>query len=50
MTFFLQRQTLVSQFFQLDRLVVEGQKTVSSPLIAGFIPSVWLANVVTSLS
>lgn len=25
----LQRQTVVSQFFQLDRLVVEGQKTVS---------------------
>ena len=24
-----QRQTVVSQFFQLDRLVVEGQKTVS---------------------
>ena len=24
----LQRQTVVSQFFQLDRLVVEGQKTV----------------------
>ena len=26
-TDFLQRQTVVSQFFQLDRLVVEGQKT-----------------------
>ena len=25
----LQRQTVISQFFQLDRLVVEGQKTVS---------------------
>ena len=25
---FLQRQTVVSQFFQLDRLVVEGGKTV----------------------
>ena len=25
-----QRQTIVSQFFQLDKLVVEGQKTVSS--------------------
>lgn len=24
----LQRQTVVSQFYQLDRLVVEGQKTV----------------------
>jgi hypothetical protein len=24
-----QRQTVVSQFYQLDRLVVEGQKTVS---------------------
>lgn len=24
----LQRQTIVSQFFQLDKLVVEGQKTV----------------------
>ena len=23
----LQRQTVVSQFFQLDRLVVEGQRT-----------------------
>ena len=23
-----QRQTVVSQFFQLDRLVVEGQKSV----------------------
>lgn len=27
--FNFQRQTVVSQFFQLDRLVVEGQKTVS---------------------
>ena len=26
-----QRQTVVSQFYQLDRLVVEGQKTVSLP-------------------
>lgn len=26
-----QRQTAISQFFQLDRLVVEGQKTVSFP-------------------
>jgi hypothetical protein len=26
-----QRQTVVSQFFQLDRLVVEGGKTVGSP-------------------
>ena len=26
--FFKQRQTVVSQFFQLDRLVVEGQETV----------------------
>lgn len=25
----LQRQTVISQFYQLDRLVVEGQKTVS---------------------
>ena len=25
-----QRQTVVSQFFQLDRLVVEGGKTVSA--------------------
>ena len=25
----LQRQTIISQFYQLDRLVVEGQKTVS---------------------
>ncbi len=28
----LQRQTVVSQFYQLDRLVVEGQRTVSGPL------------------
>lgn len=26
-----QRQTVVSQFYQLDRLVVEGQKTVGPP-------------------
>ena len=26
----VQRQTVVSQFYQLDRLVVEGGKTVSS--------------------
>ncbi len=26
----LQRQTVISQFFQLDKLVVEGGKTVSS--------------------
>ena len=25
----MKRQTVVSQFYQLDRLVVEGQKTVS---------------------
>jgi hypothetical protein len=25
----LQRQTVISQFYQLDKLVVEGQKTVS---------------------
>jgi hypothetical protein len=25
----IQRQTVVSQFFQMDRLVVEGGKTVS---------------------
>ncbi len=29
--FSTQRQTVVSQFFQLDRLVVEGQKTVLAP-------------------
>lgn len=28
-TCLVQRQTVVSQFFQLDRLVVEGQRTVS---------------------
>lgn len=28
-----QRQTAVSQFFQLDRLVVEGQRTVSLLLL-----------------
>lgn len=28
-----QRQTAISQFFQLDRLVVEGQKTVSLPFL-----------------
>jgi len=27
-----QRQTVISQFYQLDRLVVEGQKTVSALL------------------
>ena len=27
----MKRQTVVSQFYQLDRLVVEGQKTVSLP-------------------
>lgn len=35
-----QRQTVVSQFFQLDRLVVEGQKTVSSALHVGGLPNV----------
>ena len=29
LTFELQRQTVVSQFFQLDRLVVEGGMSVS---------------------
>lgn len=29
---FAQRQTVVSQFFQLDRLVVEGGKSVCIPL------------------
>ena len=28
LTFFSQRQTVVSQFYQLDRLVVEGGKTL----------------------
>lgn len=28
----LQRQTVISQFYQLDKLVVEGQKTVSPVL------------------
>ena len=27
-----QRQTVISQFFQMDRLVVEGGKTVSEQL------------------
>ena len=31
---YIQRQTVISQFFQLDRLVVEGQKTVSLVLYA----------------
>ena len=30
----MQRQTVVSQFFQLDRLVVEGGKTVGDPILA----------------
>ena len=33
----IQRQTVVSQFFQLDRLVVEGQKTVSRTLAASIL-------------
>lgn len=35
--FCVQRQTVVSQFFQLDRLVVEGGKTVSFHLQSGCI-------------
>ena len=32
--FSIQRQTIVSQFYQLDRLVVEGGKTVCHTLSA----------------
>lgn len=34
-TDFTQRQTLVSQFYQLDRLVVEGGKTVRLGVLCG---------------
>jgi len=33
----MKRQTVVSQFFQMDRLVVEGGKTVCEALLEGIV-------------
>lgn len=38
LTFLMQRQTVVSQFYQLDRLVVEGGKTVCAFCLLCFAP------------
>lgn len=45
-----QRQTVVSQFYQLDRLVVEGQKTVGPPFFSSTLIVITLHLCITVLS
>lgn len=45
-----QRQTVVSQFYQLDRLVVEGQKTVGPPFSSSTLTVIILHLCVAVLS